>query len=68
MNFISELNIQPSNPGVSTGSSWLKTNGEIIKSFSPVDGKLIASVTTADKNGYEQVVLKARQAFEEWRQ
>src|SRR6187431_791559 len=68
MNFISQLNIQSSNSGVSTGSKWLDTKGEPINSSSPVDGKLIASVSTTDKTAYEQVVKTAQTAFNEWRQ
>jgi aldehyde dehydrogenase (NAD+) len=61
------LNIKASNPGVSTGTRWLESKGEKIQSFSPVDGKLIASVQSADKAAYEQVIQKASAAFEEWR-
>ena len=62
------LKINAENDGVSTGSNWLKTKGEKIASYSPVDGKLIATVTTADKNSYEAVVAKAQEAFAVWRQ
>jgi aldehyde dehydrogenase (NAD+) len=62
-----QLNIKPANPGVSTGLNWIASKGENIPSFSPVDGKLIASVTAADKVAYEQVMEKAAKAFEEWR-
>jgi aldehyde dehydrogenase (NAD+) len=65
---LQELQIQPQNFGVSTGLSWLKSNGEKINSYSPVDGKLIASVTAADKTTYEAAIIKAQQAFAEWRQ
>ncbi|MCH5686493.1 aldehyde dehydrogenase family protein [Niabella sp. W65] len=33
----------------------------------PVDGKLIASVQATTRSGYDQVVGKAMQAFQEWR-
>jgi len=62
------LKINAENDGVSTGSNWLKSKGEKIASYSPVDGKLIATVTTADKNTYEAVVAKAQEAFAVWRQ
>lgn len=65
--FLKQLNIKESNAGVSTGQSWIKSNGEVIKSFSPVDGKLIASVSCADKNSYETVIQKAEEAFHAWR-
>jgi aldehyde dehydrogenase (NAD+) len=64
---LKELGITERNNGVSTGLKWLKSKGGKIESFSPVDGKLIASVLGADKSSYEIVVEKAQQAFEEWR-
>ena len=66
--FLKELGIQPNNPGVSTGLTWIKSKGEKITSYSPVDGNEIASVTGADKNAYNIVVEKAQEAFVEWRQ
>ena len=66
-NILQELQIKPENDGVSTGLSWLKSKGEKINSYSPVDGKLIASVTAADKTAYDAVLVKAQQAFAEWR-
>ncbi|MFZ1530395.1 MAG: aldehyde dehydrogenase family protein, partial [Ferruginibacter sp.] len=50
-----------------TGAAWLNPKGEKISSFSPVNGKLIAAVTAADKKTYDQAVAKAQAAFEEWR-
>ncbi len=67
MDFLKALNINIQNPGVSTGVNWLKSTGEKIDSYSPVDGKLIGSVRAADRNSYETVVKKATQAFAEWR-
>ena len=65
--FLKTLNIQATNPGVSTGINWLKSKGEKITSYSPVDGKEIASVTGADKKAYDAVIQKAQEAFTEWR-
>jgi aldehyde dehydrogenase (NAD+) len=65
---LSELDIKRNNPGVSTGSKWYKTSGELIESTSPVDGKLIASVYPCDEKTFKQVVEKASQAFKLWRQ
>jgi len=65
--FLKELGITAKNDGVSTGLNWIKTKGETISSFSPVDGKEIAQVTAADKKSYEITVTKAAEAFEEWR-
>ncbi len=65
--FLKELGITATNNGVSTGQTWIKSKGETIVSFSPVDGNKIGSVTGADKKSYDAVVAKAQQAFEEWR-
>ncbi len=67
MDFLKELNIQSINTGISTGLTWLEGKGEKIESFSPVDGKLIAAVTTTDKASYDAVINKAKEAFIEWR-
>ncbi|MGE5108208.1 MAG: aldehyde dehydrogenase family protein [Sphingobacteriales bacterium] len=65
--FIKALKISSNNRGVSTGVNWIEAKGEKIDSSSPVDGKLIASVTGASKENYETVISKAETAFKEWR-
>ena len=67
MDFLKNLRIASKNSGVSTGSTWLKSKGEKLDSFSPVDGKLIASVRPVDKESYEAVLQKAQEAFLRWR-
>jgi aldehyde dehydrogenase (NAD+) len=67
MEFLKTLQIGHSNPGVSTGTQWIQSAGETIDSYSPVDGKKIASVQAADKAGYEAVMQKAEEAFNTWR-
>jgi len=67
MEFLKTLRIDTVNPGVSTGTAWIPSGGETIDSFSPVDGKKIASVIVADKTGYETVLRAAEAAFKEWR-
>ncbi len=67
MEFLKTLNINAENDGCATGSAWIKSSGEKIDSFSPVDGKLIGSVTAADKNSYEKIIQTAETAFKEWR-
>ncbi len=64
---LSQLGIEEMNNGASTGGKWFKTRGEQIDSISPVDGKLIASVNAATEADYEAVILKAQEAFLEWR-
>ena len=68
MEFLKELKIESANPGTSTGSTWLATSGKAINSVSPVDGKVIATVTTTDEEGFRQVVHTAEKAFLQWRQ
>ncbi|HEV8079226.1 MAG TPA: aldehyde dehydrogenase family protein [Chitinophagaceae bacterium] len=67
MDFLSQLKITTNNNGVSTGTKWLSVNGDKIESYSPVDGKLIASVNVVDKKNYEAVIQKAQEAFLQWR-
>ena len=65
--FLNTLGINASNPGTSTGNNWIKSKGEKITSWSPVDGASIASVVSADQDGYNIVMTKAIEAFTEWR-
>jgi aldehyde dehydrogenase (NAD+) len=67
MKFLSALQVQAKNKGVSTGTKWIASKGATIESFSPVDGKLIGAVKSADKESYEAVIAKAQEAFVEWR-
>ena len=67
MKFLSALNVQQKNKGVSTGTKWLASKGATIESYSPVNGKLIGAVSSADKNSYEAVMATAQMAFAEWR-
>jgi aldehyde dehydrogenase (NAD+) len=61
------LGIKSVNNGVGTGSRWLNSSGKEIKSFSPVDGKLIARVKTCDPSSFEKIITASRQAFLKWR-
>ncbi|MFI5128621.1 MAG: aldehyde dehydrogenase family protein [Chitinophagales bacterium] len=67
MDFLVTLGIEPVNNGISTGQQWINSTGGKIDSFSPVDGKLIGSVTTADKESFDAVVRRAEEAFTQWR-
>lgn len=64
---LQQLGIDKINSGASTGRGWLETKGKKITSFSPVDGKEIASIASCDKTSYEQIILSAQQGFLEWR-
>ncbi|MES2800272.1 MAG: aldehyde dehydrogenase family protein [Bacteroidota bacterium] len=63
---LAQFGIEEVNNGASTGH-WFKTRGERIDSYSPADGKLIASVNSATEVDYEAVILKAQEAFKVWR-
>ncbi|MEO6329750.1 MAG: aldehyde dehydrogenase family protein, partial [Ginsengibacter sp.] len=67
MDFLKKLQIEAENCGVSTGSIWVPSKAEKVESFSPVDGKLIASVKPVDEGTYEAVLQKAEEAFLRWR-
>jgi aldehyde dehydrogenase (NAD+) len=64
---LQQLGIQSQNSGASTGGVWLNPKGKKITSFSPVDGKEIASVSSCDETTYDLIVNSAQQAFLEWR-
>ena len=64
---LKELGIKEINQGTSTGQKWLDASGELVHSFSPVDGQQIATVEFAANTTYEEVVKKAQEAFKSWR-
>jgi len=64
---LTELGIEDVNNGASTGGRWFNTRGEKITSYSPADGAIIAAVDSATEADYEAVVLKAQEAYAEWR-
>ncbi|HTN47330.1 MAG TPA: aldehyde dehydrogenase family protein [Flavipsychrobacter sp.] len=61
------LGIDKINEGAFTGTKVIKSNGESITSYSPVDGRVIGIVTSANAKNYDAVVKQAEKAFEEWR-
>ncbi|MDO6673957.1 aldehyde dehydrogenase family protein [Tenacibaculum sp. 1_MG-2023] len=63
---LATLGLQEINKGTSTGSVNF-SNGEIIESYSPVDGKLIGKVKASTKEDYEKVMDAATSAFKTWR-
>jgi aldehyde dehydrogenase (NAD+) len=64
---LKNLGVAEMNSGVSTGQTWLKGEGAILESFSPVDGALIGNVRGASKIEYESAIGTAQRAFLEWR-
>jgi aldehyde dehydrogenase (NAD+) len=63
---LKQLGIQAENHGTSTGNEWF-SNGEMIESYSPVDGKLIGKVSTTSAADYEKVIQSATSAFKTFR-
>ena len=64
---LDKLGIKPMNSGAAVGTHWFTTRGEEIKSYSPVDGAYIGSVTSATSAEYEAAIAKLQEAFKEWR-
>ncbi|WP_313189433.1 aldehyde dehydrogenase family protein [Sphingobacterium sp.] len=60
------LGIEAENLGTSTGSKWF-AQGELIESYSPTNGKLIAKVKSTTRKEYEKVIQEAEKAKLVWR-
>jgi aldehyde dehydrogenase (NAD+) len=63
---LQELGVKDINDGTSTGSDKF-SNGNIIESYSPVDGELIGKVKSTTREDYEKVMNAATSAFKTWR-
>ncbi|AEM70211.1 L-aminoadipate-semialdehyde dehydrogenase [Allomuricauda ruestringensis DSM 13258] len=63
---LKELGLNEINNGTSTGKDWF-SNGDIIESYSPVDGALIGKVKATTKEDYEKVITTAQKGFKTWR-
>jgi len=63
---LNQLGVKEINLGTSTGSNHF-SNGELIASYSPVDGKLIGKVKTTTKEDFEKTMEAATAAFKTWR-
>ncbi|MEI9864355.1 MAG: aldehyde dehydrogenase family protein [Limisphaerales bacterium] len=59
------LGLRENNPGVFNGT-W-SGSGKVLRSVSPVDGKLLATVRLATAAEYEQTIRAAEKAFVTWR-
>ncbi len=64
---LKELDLMPNNPGAGTGTGWRETRGDLLESYSPIDGSLIASTQKGMAADYETIAEKAREAFLVWR-
>ncbi len=64
---LDHLEITEINSGACTGTQWLESNGELLVSCSPADGRAIASVRQATSADYERMIRQAQDAFRQWR-
>ncbi|MCE7039822.1 aldehyde dehydrogenase family protein [Dyadobacter sp. CY312] len=64
---LDQLGIKLVNHGISTGQNSWDGAGESFESFSPVNGAMIAQISSAGKEDYDKVVAVAQKAFTEWR-
>jgi aldehyde dehydrogenase (NAD+) len=63
---LEKLGVKTINNGTSTGLNFFGI-GEIIDSYSPVNGKLIGKVSATTKDDFEKVIETAQTAFDSWR-
>ena len=63
---LSKLGLNEINEGSSTGSAWF-SNGDLIESHSPVDGRLIGKVKSTTEEDYQKVMQASTEAFKTWR-
>ena len=63
---LDKLGVKTLNNGTSTGSNFFGV-GDIMESYSPVNGKLIGKVSATTKDDFEKVMESAQAAFTTWR-
>lgn len=64
--FLKQLGLQKENDGTSTGQKS-SNSGNYIKSYSPVDGEYIGSVSVTTRVEYDATIQTAKEAFQVWR-
>jgi aldehyde dehydrogenase (NAD+) len=68
ISFLQQLGIEAHNAGTSTGRNHFSSHtAEKKEIFSPVDGKLIGSISYTTKEEYNEVITKAQEAYIYWR-
>lgn len=63
---LNALHLSANEKGVSTGQKWFGA-GASVRSFTPIDGTLLAEVSTTSVEDYERVLATAEAAFAHWR-
>jgi len=64
---LKDLGLLDLNPGAGTGTTWLDCEGKVLESISPINGRTIGRVRLASMADYEKVIIRAGEAFREWR-
>ena len=64
---LKSLGIESLSYGASIGDQWIKTRGEKIASYSPVDGQMIGEVVVATSQDYNQCIEAGLKAFSSWK-
>ncbi len=67
MDFLKEIGIEDVNWGAFNGD-WIRCKGGELVSYSPIDGRRIATVIQAEAADYQEVMARAHEAFLQWRQ
>ena len=65
--FLQKLVTQPIMSGTSTGRAFWHSTENLLESYSPVDGKLVAKVHPSTREDYDKVIETAHEAFKSWR-
>jgi aldehyde dehydrogenase (NAD+) len=60
------LDIQTLNAGASTGLIDFAGKNEVLSSYSPVNGKIIAKVGSGNKEDYDKIISQAQKAYRYW--
>ena len=58
---LKNLGIKTENKGVSSGGKYF-ANGDLLESYSPTDGKLIAKIKTGNTKDYDKILETAKEA------
>ncbi|MFM7618243.1 MAG: aldehyde dehydrogenase family protein, partial [Bacteroidota bacterium] len=61
-----KLGIREENLGTSTGGEFFAA-GELLSSYTPVNGSEIAKVRTTTREDYERVISTTQEAYKTWR-
>lgn len=61
------LNLSSEQSGTSSGSDWMSAEGELIESYTPVNGELVGKVAQTTPEQYEAIVKRAQAGFKVWR-